>query len=388
MNLSKLSNRIKPSATLALNTKAAKMKSEGKNVIHLGGGEPKSEIPEAAVAKAREMLETRVVRYTPVAGTPEMKKAVIDYTEKYYGKTVSGSNIIVSSGAKQTLMVALQAMLDPGDEVIFPAPYWVSYPDMVEIAGGVPVPVVPRSADFQLTLDEITSRVTDKTKVILINSPNNPSGQIYKKDFLESLVRFAEEKDLFLISDEIYRELTFFGNETPNLFDFVNKEINSSPLLIVNGISKQYAMTGFRIGWGIGGEELISAMTRLQGHETSCPSSLSQIAAVGAIYGGDEDIVALRKSLELKCNILVEGLNQIPDIKFNIPESTFYSFVDFSYYEKDSHKLADYLIEKAEVVTVPGKEFGIEGYLRISFCGGEDELREGLKRIKEALESY
>ncbi len=388
MNLSKLSNRIKPSATLALNTKAAKMKSKGKNVIHLGGGEPKSEIPEAAVAKAREMLETRVVRYTPVAGTPEMKKAVIDYTDKYYGKTVSGSNIIVSSGAKQTLMVALQAMLDPGDEVIFPAPYWVSYPDMVEIAGGVPVPVVPRSSDFQLTLDEITSRVTDKTKVILINSPNNPSGQIYKKEFLESLARFAVEKDLFLISDEIYRELAFSGVGVANLFNFVKDDINDLPLLVVNGVSKQYAMTGFRIGWGIGGAELISAMTRLQGHETSCPSSLSQIAAVGAIYGGDEDILALRKSLERKRDILVEGLKKIPGVKFNAPESTFYSFVDFSYYEKDSHKLADYLIEKAEVVTVPGKEFGIEGYLRISFCGAEDELREGLERIKKALENY
>ena len=388
MNLSKLSNRIKPSATLALNTKAAKMKSEGKKVIHLGGGEPKSYIPEAAANKAKEMIESRVVRYTPVAGTGEMKNAVIEYTKKFYCRSVQSSNIIVSSGAKQTLMVALQAMLDPGDEVIFPAPYWVSYPDMVEIAGGVAVPVAPRSADFQLTLDEVTSHVTEKTKVILINSPNNPSGQIYKKEFLESLVQFAVENDLFLISDEIYRELAFSGVSAANLFDFVKDDINDLPLLIVNGVSKQYAMTGFRIGWGIGPEELIAAMTRLQGHETSCPSSLSQAASVGAINGGDEDIVALRKSLERKRDILVEGLNQIPGIKFNIPESTFYSFVDFSYYEKDSHKLADYLIDKAEVVTVPGKEFGIEGYLRISFCGGEDELSEGLERIKKALESY
>ncbi len=388
MKLSKLSHKIRPSATLTLNTKAAKMKREGKNVIHLGGGEPKSVIPQSAADKAREMLDSRVVRYTPVAGAPEMKGAVIDYTKKYYGKSIAPGNIIVSSGAKQTLMVALQAMVDAGDEVIFPAPYWVSYPDMVKIAGGILKPVFPKNSDFQLTLEDISSQVTEKTKVILINSPNNPSGQIYREDFLKNLVRFAEEKGIFLISDEIYRELSFWESEAPNIFDFTKKGINESPILVVNGVSKQYAMTGFRIGWGVGAEELIAAMTRLQGHETSCPSSLSQAAAVGAIQGGDSDIEELKNSLKRKRDILVEGLSKIPEVKFNTPESTFYSFADFSYYEKDSHKLADYLIEEAEVVTVPGKEFGIDGYLRISFCGPENELREGLERIRKALLSF
>ncbi len=388
MKLSKLANKVKQSATLALNTKAAKMKAEGKKVIHLGGGEPKSLIPQSAEAEAVAMLKSRVVRYTPVAGTPELRNAVVDYTQKHYGKKVNRENVIISSGAKQTIMVAMQAILDSGDEVIFPAPYWVSYPDMVTIAGGVPVPVVPSNNRFQVTLDEIRAKVTHKTRIILINSPNNPSGQIYSKEFLESLVRFCEDNEILLISDELYRELTFSGSKVYSLFDFLQKDFNESSLLVINGVSKQYAMTGFRIGWGIGPSELISAMIKIQGHETSCPSSLSQKAAVGAIRSGAADITELRKSLEVKRNLLVKGLDEIDGVKFNVPQSTFYSFVDFSRYEKDSEKLAEYLIEKAEVVTVPGKEFGMDGFLRISFCGPEDELVEGLKRIGKAVKEY
>jgi aspartate aminotransferase len=388
MILSKLSESIKPSPTLTLNTKAAKMKQEGKNVIHLGGGEPKSFVPEAAIERAINMLKTRVVRYTPVAGTPEMKKAVIYYTEKYYDKKVTAENVIVSSGAKQTLMVALQAVLDPGDEVIFPAPYWVSYPDMVKLAYGNPVAVKPESPDFQITLDEIKKNLSQRTKVILLNSPNNPSGKVYSEEFLKSVTEFCEENDLLLIMDEIYRELIFSESKHGNTFNYSNPDIDSSNVLVVNGISKQYAMTGFRIGWGIGAKKLISAMTKIQGHQTSCSSSLSQTAAVGAIYNGDKDIELLRESLERKRDILVKELSKIKNVKLNVPHSTFYSLVDFSAYEKDSHKLAEYLIEKAEVVTVPGKDFGIDGHLRISFCGPEDELIEGLRRIGKALENY
>jgi aspartate aminotransferase len=388
MRLSKLSESIKPSPTLTLNTKAAKMKREGKDVIHLGGGEPKSLVPEAAVEKAIKMLETRVVRYTPVAGTPEMKKAVIYYTDKYYDKKINAENIIVSSGAKQTLMVALQAVLDPGDEVIFPAPYWVSYPDMVKLAFGKPVPVKPKSSDFQITLDEIKENLSERTKVILLNSPNNPSGKVYSEEFIKSVVEFCEENDLLLIMDEIYRELIFSESMHSNTFNYSNPDIDNSNVLVVNGVSKQYAMTGFRIGWGVGAKNLISAMTKIQGHQTSCSSSLSQTAAVGAIYNGDKDIELLRKSLERKRDILVEELSKIKNVKLNVPHSTFYSLVDFSSYEKDSHKLAEYLIENAGVITVPGKDFGIDGHLRISFCGPEDELIEGIRIIGKALENY
>ncbi len=388
MKLSKLSESRKPSPTLTLNTKAANMKREGKNVIHLGGGEPKGLVPEAAVENAIKMLKTRIVRYTPVAGTPEMKEAVIYYMDKYYQKKITAENIIVSSGAKQTIMVALQAVLDPGDEVIFPAPFWVSYPDMVKLAFGNPVPVIPKSADFEITLDEIKANITERTKVILLNSPNNPSGKVYSESFIKSVVEFCEENDILLIMDEIYRELIFSESKKTNTFNYSNSDINKSNVLVVNGVSKQYAMTGFRIGWGVGAKNLISAMTKIQGHQTSCSSSLSQTAAAGAIYNGDEDIRVLRKSLKRKRDILVEELSKIKNVKLNIPHSTFYSLVDFSAYNNDSHELAEFLIENAEVVTVPGKDFGIDGHLRISFCGPEDELIEGIRRIGKALKNY
>ena len=386
MKLGKFSYEIKPSPTLALNSKAAELKRAGKNVIHLGGGEPKWFAPEEAIKKAMELLETRVVRYTPVSGIPELKDAIVDYTLKYYGKKVQRENVIVSSGAKQALMVALLAILNQGDEVIFPAPFWVSYPDMVKLANGTPVPVIPSSPDLQITFDEIKNKVTDKTKAILINSPNNPSGVVYTNELIEKLATFCEEREIFLILDDIYRELIYDGLKSPNGFEFANSNINSSYVISVNGVSKQYAMTGFRIGWAVGAEEIISAMTRIQGHQTSCPSAVSQVAALGALQGGEKEAEELRQSLVKKRDILAEEIAKIEKARLIFPHATFYSFVDFSAYEKDSHKLAQFLIEKAEVVTIPGKDFGIDGHLRISFCGSEEELIEGISRINEALQ--
>ena len=386
MKLGKFSYEIKPSPTLALNSKAVELKRAGKNVIHLGGGEPKWYAPETAIKKAMEMLETRVVRYTPVSGIPELKDAIVDYTFKYYGKKVEGKNIIVSSGAKQALMVALLAILNPGEEVIFPAPFWVSYPDMVKLANGTPVPVLPNSSDLQITFDEIKNKVTEKTKAILVNTPNNPSGVVYEAAEIEKLVKFCEENEIFLIMDDIYRELIYDGLKSPNGFEFSKADINSSYVISINGVSKQYAMTGFRIGWAVGAEEVISAMTRIQGHQTSCPSAVSQVAALGALQGGEKEAEELRRSLVKKRDILTKEIAKIEKARLIFPHATFYSFVDFSAYEKDSHKLAQFLIENAEVVTIPGKDFGIDGHLRISFCGSEEELIEGISRINEALQ--
>ncbi len=388
MRLGNFSKEIKPSPTLALNAKAAELLKEGKKIIHLGGGEPKWFAPESAIEKAEELLRTRVVRYTPVSGTPELKDAIANYTEKYYGKSIERENVIVSSGAKQALMVALLAVLNPGEEVIFPAPYWVSYPDMVKLANGRPVPVKPANDNLQITYDEIINNVTTKTKVILINSPNNPSGIVYDKELIKRLVKFSEEREIFLIIDDIYRELVFDGLKSPNVFEFTEKEIDSSYVIVINGVSKQYAMTGFRIGWAIGAREVVSAMTRIQGHQTSCPSAVSQAAAVGALEGGEKDAEELRISLEKKRDVFVREMRKIEGVKVIVPHATFYGFADFSFYEKDSHKLAQYLIEKAEVVTIPGKDFGTEGFLRISFCGSEEDLIEGIARIKGALLSY
>ncbi len=388
MRLGKFSDIIQPSPTLALNAKAAELKRNGVDVIHLGGGEPKWYAPQEAIKEAEKLLETRVVRYTPVSGSPELKDAIIDYTEKYYGKSVARENVIVSSGAKQALMIALLAVLNFGEEVIFPAPYWVSYPDMVKLAGGAPVVVQPESADFQITFDEIIAKVTDKTKAILINSPNNPSGAVYKKDLFEQLANFCEKHEIFLILDDIYRELTFDGEKSPNGFEYAKEDINNSYVLSINGVSKQFAMTGFRIGWAVGAKELIASMTRIQGHQTSCPSAVSQVAALGALRGGEKEAEELKFSLVKKRETLVHEISKIEKVKLIPPRATFYSFADFSAYEKNSHKLAEYLIDVAKVVTIPGKDFGIDGHLRISFCGPEDELIEGIARIKEAIYKY
>ncbi len=386
MKLGKFAKEIKPSPTLALNAKANELKKEGKNIIHLGGGEPEWFVPQKAIDMAKELLDTRVVRYTPVSGIPELKDAIITYTEKFYSKKVNRENVIVSSGAKQSLMVALLSILDYGDEVIFPAPYWVSYPDMVKLANGNPVIVNPKSDNLQITFDEVISKVTPKTKAILLNSPNNPSGILYEKSIIESLVNFAEENEIFLILDDIYRELIFDGLKSPNGFNYANEDINSSYLISINGVSKQFAMTGFRIGWAIGAKEVISSMTRIQGHQTSCPSSVSQYAALGALTEGYEETENLRKSLIKKRDILIREISKIEKARLVKPHGTFYSFVDFSAYEKDSRKLAAYLLETAEVVTIPGIDFGLDGYLRISFCGEENKLIEGIARINKALQ--
>jgi aspartate/methionine/tyrosine aminotransferase len=201
-------------------------------------------------------------------------------------------------------------------------------------------------------------------------------------------VEICEEKEIYLIMDDIYRELVFAGNLSPNAFGFTTKEIDNSYIITINGVSKQFSMTGFRIGWAVGNKEVISAMNRIQGHQTSCPSAISQVATIGAIESGENEANNLKFNLEKKKNVLVQLLSEIPNIHFVKPQGTFYCFVDFSYYEKSSHKLAEYFIDKVEVITVPGKDFGMEGFLRISYCGKESELHEGLARIKTALQNY
>lgn len=388
MKLSELAKKINPSPTLALNEKANILKKEGKKVIHLGGGEPKEKSPQAAIEKAKELLDSGFIRYTPTGGTIELKNAIQSFTKKNYGIDISAKNIIASSGAKQSLMDAFYAILNPTDEVIYATPFWVSYPDMVELAGGKSVIIQVEKSTLIPTLEQFTSKITSKTKIILLNSPNNPSGVIYSNELVKSLVEICEEKEIYLIMDDIYRELVFAGNLSPNAFGFTTKEIDNSYIITINGVSKQFSMTGFRIGWAVGNKEVISAMNRIQGHQTSCPSAISQVATIGAIESGENEANNLKFNLEKKKNVLVQLLSEIPNIHFVKPQGTFYCFVDFSYYEKSSHKLAEYFIDKVEVITIPGKDFGMEGFLRISYCGEESELHEGLARIKTALQNY
>ena len=386
MSLSQLALTIKESVTLKLNETAALLREKGEPVIHLGGGEPKGKAPMDAVISCTSVLNTGDIRYTPPDGIPALKKAIIRYTEERYNKIISADNVIVSGGAKQAIMVLLHAILDPKDEVIFPAPYWVSYPEMVKLAGGVPVVVTPEDGSFHPTLREIAEAVGSYTKAIIINSPNNPSGAMFSKDFIAEIVEFCEKKSLYLIMDDIYNRLVFEGKSAPICYDYMERPFEQSKLVVINGVSKMYAMTGFRIGWGIANKELVEAMATLQSQQTSGPSAPSQWAAVGALNGVQSSVENLRMTLENNRNVMVERLRAIEGVKVTKPDGTFYCFPDFSAYMKDSQELANFLLNKVRVVTVPGKEFGFEGHLRLSYCGAIREIMEGLERIQWALD--
>lgn len=384
LTLSSRAQSIGDSPTLKINALARALKKEGKPLIHLGGGEPVFPAPEAAVKAIVAKAETRKIKYTPSSGTPELKEAVAKYTLDNYGKRVGPENIIISAGAKQALYNFLLAVVNPGDEVVFPAPYWVSYPEMVKMAGGTPVIVRP-SKGLQITAEELAAAVTDKTKAILLNSPNNPSGLIFDAPFIEAVVKLAEEKNIFLLMDDIYHKLVFDGKICPNPYDYSVKGQN---LVIANGVSKLYGLTGLRIGWAVSeNRSLISAMGRMQAQSTSCNCDLSEAAAAAALLGDQACIGDLRSLLEENRNVLLRELEQIPHITVHKPQGTFYSFADFSRYNPDSQALAQYLLEKALVAVVPGKAFGMDGHLRISFCASQDSIVEGVRRIKRALEN-
>jgi aspartate aminotransferase len=386
MSVSQLARSIKASPTLKLNETAAKLREKGEPVIHLGGGEPKSKAPLDAVLNCATQLNTGEIRYAPADGLPALKKAVLRYTEEHYGQMLAPQNVIVSSGAKQSIMTLLYAVLEPKDEVVYPAPYWVSYPEMVKLAGGVPVAVTPEDGSFQPSVPDIADKVGPYTKAIVLNSPNNPSGVMYSRDFVAEMVAFCEKKNLWLVMDDLYNRLVFDGQKAPNPYEFAKRQGDSSRLVVVQGVSKMYAMTGFRIGWALGNREVIEAMTNIQSHQTSGPVTVSQWAAIGALSGVQTSIESLRLTLENQRNVMLDRLNTIPGVRVAKPDGTFYCFPDFSAYGKDSQKLAELLLDRVRVVTVPGREFGMEGHLRLSYCGTVKEIMDGLERIKWALD--
>ncbi|MCP4571074.1 MAG: pyridoxal phosphate-dependent aminotransferase [bacterium] len=386
MPFSRIADSIGASATLALNAEAARLRAAGEPVIHLGGGEPKSRAPESAVTAGIAMLETGEVRYSPASGTPEMKDAVVAYTERFYGRKPERTQVLASAGCKQAIMVALIALVDPGDEVVYPVPYWVSYPDMVRLTGGVPVEVRAADGSCQPTLDEMAAACGPRTKAILLNSPNNPSGGVFDQDFMRGMVKLCEERGIHLLMDDIYHRLVFDGRQAIHGWDFTDRDLDDTPLVVLNGVSKMYAMTGFRIGWAVGPRALIKAMGNIQSHQTGGPSTLAQKAAVASIHGQQDSVDELRVTLEKNRDVLLGLVREIPGLKVERPQGTFYCFADFSAFDKDCARLAAYLLDKVQVVTVPGVEFGMPGYLRLSYCGPVEDAREGARRIAWALD--
>lgn len=388
MSLSQIGKSITESVTLKLNETAANMRAKGEPVIHLGGGEPKSKAPIEALIEAAACLNSGEVRYTPAAGIPAMKQAIIRYTHEFYDRHVQPEHVIASGGAKQAIMVALQAILNPQEEVLFPAPYWVSYPQMVKMCGAVPVPVYAENGSFHPRLQDLEAKVSQYTRCIIINSPNNPTGAAYDAEFIRDIVRFCEKRDIWLIMDDIYHRLIFDGRQPVNCYKYAKDLSETSKLIVVNGVSKMFAMTGYRIGWAVGNKKVIEIMTNLQSHQTSGPSVVLQRAAIAAINSAQASVESLRATLENNRNVLMDRLRTCEGVHVSKPDGTFYAFADFRKYEKDATKLANFLLDKAKVVTVPGEDFGMPGHLRISFCGTIKEITEGVERIKWALDPH
>ncbi len=386
MSISKLASSIEESPTLKLNEAARLLRVKGEPVVHLGGGEPKNKAPITAVLGSAAKLKAGDIKYAPTDGLPSLKKAIIRYTEENYGRLVAPENVIVSTGAKQSIYNILFSILNPQDEVILMAPYWVSYPEMVKMVYGIPVIVTPEDGTFQPRMAEIEEATSSYTKAIILNSPNNPSGMMYSDAFVADIVEYCERKDIYLILDDIYHRLVFDGRQSPSAYNYTDKDVENTRIIVVNGVSKLYGMTGFRIGWAIGNRRLVEVMANVQSQITSCPSVVSQAAAEGALTGMQSLVENLRLTIQNNRDIMMQELQAFTDIKVSKPNGTFYCLPDFRAYGKNSVSLATFLLEKALVVTVPGSAFGMEGHLRLSYAGSVKDIKVGVERLKWALD--
>ena len=391
MSLSQIACSIRPSPTVALNEEARLLREKGEPVIHLGVGEPKNKTPIAAILSSAAKLNSGEVKYEPTDGTPTLKKAIIRYTEENYERLAAPQNIIISDGAKQSLWNVLFAILNPQDEVIVLAPYWVSYPEMVRMVGGKPVIVTPEDGSFVPTFEEIERAVSSYTKAIIVNSPNNPSGAIYPEELVAGIVELCESKGIYMICDDIYHKLVFDGKVAVPAYQYTSKDLENSKIIAVNGVAKLYGMTGFRVGWVIASRKMVEVLTNIQSQTTTCVSPVLQAAAEGALTGIQSGVEALRLSMQNNRDILMQEMRSFTDVRCFKPQGTFYAMPDFraycgSGYVKNSVELSMFLLKKALVVTVPGKEFGMENHLRLSYAGTAKDLTEGIERMKWALD--
>lgn len=386
MSISQLARSVVDSPTLRLNEEARLLREKGQPVIHLGIGEPKNKTPITAILSSAAKLSSGDVKYTPTDGLPSLKKAIIKYTEENYNRVVAPENIIVTSGAKQSIYNVLFSIINPQDEVIILAPYWVSYPEMVKMVYGIPVIVTPEDGSFYPRMEDIRETISSYTKAIIVNTPNNPSGVVYPPEFIAEIVEFCEDRDIYLIMDDIYHKLVFDGNIAVPGYHFTNRDIENTKVLVVNGVSKLYGMTGFRIGWVIANRRLVEVMTNVQAQTTSCPAAVLQAAAEGALTGIQSIVESLRLTIENNRNVIMQELKSFNEVRVTRPQGTFYCLPDFRAYSNDSVELSRFLLKTALVVTVPGKEFGMEGYLRLSYAGSVKEITEGVARMKWALD--
>ena len=386
MKLSKLASEIAESPTFALNEEARQLRERGEAVINLGIGEPKNKTPIAAILSSAAKLTSGEVKYVAPDGVPSLKKAIIRYTEENYDRLVAPENVIVTNGAKQSLFNIIFSILNPQDEVIIIAPYWVSYSEIIRMCMGRPVVVTPEDGTFTPRFEDIERAVTSYTRVIIVNSPNNPSGVIYPPELIEKLVDLCERKGIFMICDDIYHKLTFDGNKAVPAYQFTKKHIEDSNVVVVNGVAKLYGMTGFRVGWVVAPRALVRVMTNVTVQMTSGVSPVSQAAAEGALNGLQSVVEALRLQIQNNRDVLLQEFKTFNGARLIEPQGTFYALPDIRAFNGNSVEVSRFLLKKAMVVTVPGREFGMEGHIRISFSGSVKDVTEGVARIKWALD--
>ncbi|GAA2370641.1 pyridoxal phosphate-dependent aminotransferase [Streptomyces carpaticus] len=385
---------ISESATLAVDAKAKALKAAGRPVIGFGAGEPDFPTPgyivDAAVAACRE---PRFHRYTPAGGLPELKQAIAAKTLRDSGYEVSPSQVLVTNGGKQAIYEAFAALLDPGDEVIVPAPYWTTYPESIRLAGGVPVEVVAdETTGYRVSVEQLEAARTERTKVLLFVSPSNPTGAVYPREQVEAIGRWAVEHGLWVLTDEIYEHLVYGDAEFSSLPVVVPELADRT--VIVNGVAKTYAMTGWRVGWLIGPQDVVKAATNLQSHATSNVSNVAQAAAIAAVSGDLDAVAEMGRAFDRRRRTIVKMLNEIDGVVCPEPEGAFYVYPSVKALlgkelrgrrPATSVELAEVILEEAEVAVVPGEAFGTPGYLRLSYALGDDDLVEGVSRLQKLL---
>ena len=389
IRISSLAASVQPSATLAAGAKARQMKAAGIKVFDFSLGEPDFNTPSHICQAASDAMAAGHTHYTPVNGIPELRTAICRWYKRYHNFDCTPDMVIVSNGAKHSIHNALSATLNPGDEVVIPAPYWVSYSDLVQMTGAKPV-VVPTSAGsgFKMSPAQLKSAITPRTRLLMINSPSNPTGAVYTRAELASLADTMLETDAAILSDEIYEQLTY-GDTKPTCIATLRPELRERTITI-SGASKSYAMTGWRMGWTVAPKHLVDAMGNVQSQQTSCPSSVSQYALIAALDGPQDCVTEMRNEFQARRDLVCDRLRKIPGIKFSTPDGAFYVFFDVSAYfgksiggvtVSNSFDFCKACLESAHVNLVPGSAFGAEGFVRMSYANSRAELEGGLTAL-------
>jgi aspartate aminotransferase len=383
MKLSSRAKSVSPSLTLAITAKAKKMKQEGIDIVSFGSGEPDFDTPDNIKSAAIKSIQQGFTKYTAESGTDELKKAICAKFQKDNGLTYSPSRVVVSCGAKHSLYNIIQAVCESGDEVIIPSPYWLSYPEMVILAEAKPVFIeTDDSSGFRISLSGLKKAITKKTKILIINSPSNPTGSIYAKEELRAIGNLAAENGILIISDEIYEKIIFDGHSHVSIASLGEDIFKNT--VVVNGVSKSFAMTGWRIGYlASPDDELITAIKNIQSHSTSNPVSISQMAAFEALNGSGIAVDEMRIEFEKRRNYIVERINKIKGLSCLMPEGAFYVFCRIHKKDLSSMEVADRLLDEAKVAVVPGKVFGSDSHIRLSFATSMENIEKGIDRIEE-----